>query len=609
MIQFAAQYPHEKEITFPPLSGLQVLSTRVEDRRLIIETRLSLNTNSQTLEAIDAKLKTSLTQLIDIMNDELTNSGVPVRIVSKLIELRERAEEEEPEYFKVVSNFRAMINEALHLYDGAFTVMADPDTWAQSSEDENQQQVASPHRGRSGSADDGGAQHLEERMLKAAQLCYRTAKYDEAIGILRLVLLECQKRCNALVDMGAEVMPGAVQAGLYELVYSMGTLKPPNNKSEEMYNLACLDSPQIVQIVAGIAKEDSVRAVHLLARSWQQHQRFNQVVDRAFSYINRFYVRRLSLPAIHEALTQRFFKAVLAQPSSVKPIVRKGILQLCKQGTSRPLNDEEREALQVSLEVLLAEDAASPSPWVSVVKPSATVADCTDSNKSPRWTHLRLLMRSTRSLHELLKENKRLRSGNTEEMWVQVVLSTEGKVVACHTPFGRVKCTPQLQDESANGAGLLAQSENVTLISKEEEMLHVNREDIGMSTTLVNMMDSMDNNMSIPVAPVSTDVLIKVIEYMAWHRQARADELAEDEKSAFDNAFVEDLSDEALFNMILAANYLDIQQLLDLTCKCVADQVKGKSPEEIRIRFNIKNDFTPEEEEEVQRENAWCEER
>ena len=41
----------------------------------------------------------------------------------------------------------------------------------------------------------------------------------------------------------------------------------------------------------------------------------------------------------------------------------------------------------------------------------------------------------------------------------------------------------------------------------------------------------------------------------------------------------------------------------------VANMIKGKTPEEIRVRFNIKNDFTPEEEEEVKRENAWCEER
>lgn len=69
------------------------------------------------------------------------------------------------------------------------------------------------------------------------------------------------------------------------------------------------------------------------------------------------------------------------------------------------------------------------------------------------------------------------------------------------------------------------------------------------------------------------------------------------------------IDDETLFNLILAANYLDIKSLLDLTCKTVADEIKGKTPEEIRVRFNIKNDFTPEEEEEVKRENAWCDQR
>ncbi|CAK9153977.1 unnamed protein product [Ilex paraguariensis] len=54
-----------------------------------------------------------------------------------------------------------------------------------------------------------------------------------------------------------------------------------------------------------------------------------------------------------------------------------------------------------------------------------------------------------------------------------------------------------------------------------------------------------------------------------------------------------------------AANYLNIKSLLDLTCQTVADMFKGKTPEEIRKTFNIENDFTPEEEEEVRRENAW----
>jgi len=70
-----------------------------------------------------------------------------------------------------------------------------------------------------------------------------------------------------------------------------------------------------------------------------------------------------------------------------------------------------------------------------------------------------------------------------------------------------------------------------------------------------------------------------------------------------------DVDQPTLFELILAANYLDIKPLLDLTCKTVANMIKGKTPEEIRKTFNIKNDFTPEEEEKVRKENEWCDER
>jgi hypothetical protein len=63
---------------------------------------------------------------------------------------------------------------------------------------------------------------------------------------------------------------------------------------------------------------------------------------------------------------------------------------------------------------------------------------------------------------------------------------------------------------------------------------------------------------------------------------------------------------EVVVLYLQAANYLNIKSLLDLTCQTVADMIKGKTPEEIRKTFNIKNDFTPEEEEEVRRENQWA---
>ena len=86
-------------------------------------------------------------------------------------------------------------------------------------------------------------------------------------------------------------------------------------------------------------------------------------------------------------------------------------------------------------------------------------------------------------------------------------------------------------------------------------------------------------------------------------RERRTDDIAE-----WDAEFCK-VDQGTLFELILAANYLDIKVLLDLTCKTVANMIKGKTPEEIRKTFNIKNDFTPEEEETVRKENEWVEDR
>lgn len=56
-----------------------------------------------------------------------------------------------------------------------------------------------------------------------------------------------------------------------------------------------------------------------------------------------------------------------------------------------------------------------------------------------------------------------------------------------------------------------------------------------------------------------------------------------------------------LCELASASYYLDVKPLVDLTCRAIADTIKGKSPEEIRSTFNIVNDFTPAEEEHVRR--------
>ena len=107
----------------------------------------------------------------------------------------------------------------------------------------------------------------------------------------------------------------------------------------------------------------------------------------------------------------------------------------------------------------------------------------------------------------------------------------------------------------------------------------------------------------------------QVIEFCKHHVNDPMPEIGKPLKSAnmtevapeWDARFCE-IDQEMLFECILAANYMDIKSLLDLTCAKVAALIKGKTPEEIRKTFNIVNDFTPEEEAQVREENKWCEE-
>ena len=146
------------------------------------------------------------------------------------------------------------------------------------------------------------------------------------------------------------------------------------------------------------------------------------------------------------------------------------------------------------------------------------------------------------------------------------------------------------------------------LLSKEQEVFEVPREVALRSITIKDIAEDTDMDVPVPLPMVNSKTLTKVIEYCTYHHAADKEEKPEDEQKVWDREFLK-VDDEGLFSLILASNYLNLKPLLDLACKAVADEIKGKTPEEIRTRFNIKNDFTPEEEADVMQENAWCEQR
>ncbi|XP_037423808.1 SKP1-like protein 1 [Triticum dicoccoides] len=162
-------------------------------------------------------------------------------------------------------------------------------------------------------------------------------------------------------------------------------------------------------------------------------------------------------------------------------------------------------------------------------------------------------------------------------------------------------------------AGDAGEKKMVTLKSSDGEEFEVEEAVAMESQTIRHMIEDDCADNGIPLPNVTSKILSKVIEYCNKHVQAKPADAAaagaaapdaEDLKN-WDAEFVK-VDQATLFDLILAANFLNIKGLLDLTCQTVADMIKGKTPEEIRKTFNIKNDFTPEEEEEIRRENQWA---
>ncbi|XP_043707040.1 SKP1-like protein 1A [Telopea speciosissima] len=179
-------------------------------------------------------------------------------------------------------------------------------------------------------------------------------------------------------------------------------------------------------------------------------------------------------------------------------------------------------------------------------------------------------------------------------------------------------------------------SAKVFLKSSDGETFEVDESVVRVSETLKNMIEDgcVDDTITLP--NVNSKILPKVIEYCKkqvtdngsskkkmkttingdgdekgkkalpgegedfWKRKAEVEELKKWEAEYMD------IDQQVLYELMLAANYLDIKGLLDIAAEKVASMIRGRTPEQIREVFNVKNDFTPEEEEEIRKKNSWA---
>lgn len=167
----------------------------------------------------------------------------------------------------------------------------------------------------------------------------------------------------------------------------------------------------------------------------------------------------------------------------------------------------------------------------------------------------------------------------------------------------------------------LGDGTTVKLRTMDGEIVEVEKEIAKKSKMLNEMLDGMDidddvdEKNIIPLPGIKKATLGKVIEYCKYidrneppkiEKPLKSNQLS-DAVNHWYASFVQ-IEQEELFELILAANFMDIKSLLELACAKVASLIKGMTIPEIRDFFNIENDFTAQEEKQIMDENRWAEE-
>ena len=137
-----------------------------------------------------------------------------------------------------------------------------------------------------------------------------------------------------------------------------------------------------------------------------------------------------------------------------------------------------------------------------------------------------------------------------------------------------------------------------------------------LSNLVKGIVDDAGCSEEIPLPSVDEKILKLVIEYCTHVVENEPPMMDKPLKSANLHECVNDkwfadfieMDQNTLYELILAANFMDIKSLLQLSTAKVATFIKGKSIDQMREEFGIKNDFSEEEYAQIMQENKWAEE-
>ena len=143
----------------------------------------------------------------------------------------------------------------------------------------------------------------------------------------------------------------------------------------------------------------------------------------------------------------------------------------------------------------------------------------------------------------------------------------------------------------------------IVLTSADNQKIQLDFKSAERSHLLKGLLADHEESKEIPLPDVKYNILKKVVEYLTYYKDKEPAQIPKPLPSAnlneftneWDVNFINSIELDGVFDLINAANYMDINSLLDLACAKIASLMKGKSAQEIRAMFNIECDLSEDE--------------
>uniref|UniRef100_A0AC34RPJ9 Skp1-related protein n=1 Tax=Panagrolaimus sp. JU765 TaxID=591449 RepID=A0AC34RPJ9_9BILA len=156
-------------------------------------------------------------------------------------------------------------------------------------------------------------------------------------------------------------------------------------------------------------------------------------------------------------------------------------------------------------------------------------------------------------------------------------------------------------------------SSKIILITNDGKEFEVKKFVVRESELLAHVVDVCKEENKIPLFEVDGPTLQKVIEFCSHYENEPSYDMPSDEDLEYSTLSKPEkwlanffkMSNEDLTKLIFAAEYLQMDRLIDSTCYILSYRANGKTVEELREMFGIVNDFDDEKDEYLEPEYFW----